>query len=293
MAVSLGINPLTWTNDDMPELGGETPLETCLLEAHLAGFEGIELGNKFPRTRDELHLLLDKNALALVSGWYGSKLLERDAAAEIEAMEDHLGLLADMGCPVMVFADVSGCDPDRPMSARPRLADGQWSDFSERLTAVAEHLAGRGVAMAYHHHMGTVVQSEDEIDRLMESTGPAVGLLLDTGHLTYAGGDPLAVAGRHASRINHVHCKDVRPGGLLDRAQDQDWTFLHAIVEGVFTVPGDGIIDFTAVLGALRDGEYEGWLVVEADQDPAKAHPLTYARMGYRGLAKAVKATGI
>ncbi len=293
MAVRLGINPLTWTNDDMPELGAETPLETCLLEAHLAGFEGIELGNKFPRTRDELHPLLEDHALELVSGWYGARLLERDAAEEIEAMDDHLGLLADMGCPVMVFADVSGCDPDRPLSARPRLADGQWGEFAERLTVVAGHLAERGVAMAYHHHMGTVIQTEDEIDRLMETTGPAVGLMLDTGHLTYAGGDSAALARRHASRINHVHCKDVRPGGLLDRAQDQDWSFLNAIVEGVFTVPGDGTIDFPAVLGALKDGGYEGWLVVEADQDPAKAHPLTYARMGYRALAKAVKATGI
>ena len=293
MAVSLGINPLTWTNDDMPELGGETPLETCLLEAHLAGFQGIELGNKFPRTRDELHPLLDKHALELVSGWYGARLLERDAAGEIEAVDDHLSLLSDMGCPVMVFAEVSGCDHGRPMSARPQLADGQWGGFSDRLTAVAEHLAGRGVPMAYHHHMGTVVQTEDEINRLMETTGPAVGLLLDTGHLTYAGGDPVALARRHGSRINHVHCKDVRPGGLLDLAQDQDWTFLNAIQEGLFTVPGDGSIDFPAVLGALGDGGYEGWLVVEADQDPAKAHPLTYARMGYRALTKAVETTGI
>ena len=293
MTVRLGINPLTWSNDDLPELGGETPLETCLLEARQAGFEGIELGNKFPRTRDQLLPLLDTHALELVSGWYGARLLERDPAEEIEAMDGHLGLLADMGCPVMVFADVSSCDPGRPLSARPQLADDRWSQFGERLTAVADHLAGRGVPMSYHHHMGTVIQTEDEIDRLMGTTGPAVGLLLDTGHLTYAGGDPSALARRHASRINHVHCKDVRPGGLLDRAQAKDWSFLEAIVEGVFTVPGDGIIDFPAVLGALRDGEYEGWLVVEADQDPAKAHPLTYARMGYRGLAKAVKATGI
>ena len=293
MAVRLGINPLTWTNDDLPELGGETSLETCLLEACLAGFEGIELGKKFPRTRDELQPLLVKHALELVSGWYGARLLERDAAEEIEAMDDHLGLLADMGCPVMVFAEVSGCNHGRPMSARPRLADGQWSEFTERLTAVALHLERRGVPMSYHHHMGTVIQTEDEIDRLLETTGPALGLLLDTGHLTYAGGDSTSFVSRHASRINHVHCKDVRPGGLLDRAQDQDWSFLDAIVEGVFTVPGDGIIDFPAVLGALKEGGYEGWLVVEADQDPAKAHPQTYARMGYRALAKAVKASGI
>jgi inosose dehydratase len=293
MAVSLGINPLTWTNDDIPELGGETPLQTCLTEAHIAGYEGIELGNKFPRTREALHPLLDKNGLALVSGWYGARLLERDAGEEIEAMEDHLVLLAGMGCQVMVFADVSGADTNLPMSSRPQLRDGQWSQFAERLTAVAEHLAGRGVAMAYHHHMGTVIQSEDEVDRLMELTGPAVGLLLDTGHLAYAGGESVSVIRRHASRINHIHCKDVRPGGLLERAWDQDWSFLRAVVEGVFTVPGDGSIDYAAVIGALKDGGYEGWLVVEADQDPAKAHPLTYARMGHRALAKVVQASGI
>jgi inosose dehydratase len=293
MAVRLGINPLTWTNDDMPELGGETPLQTCLKEAHMAGFEGIELGNKFPRTRDELHPLLDANSLALVSGWYGARLLERDAGCEIEAMEDHLVLLAGMGCQVMVFADVSGADAKLPMSTRPQLTDSQWSQFAERLTAVAEHLAGRGVAMAYHHHMGTVIQTDDEVDRLMDMTGPAVGLLLDTGHLAYAGAESVSVIRRHASRINHVHCKDVRPGGLLERAWDEDWSFLTAVVEGVFTVPGDGSIDYAAVLGALKDGGYEGWLVVEADQDPAQAHPLTYARMGHKALAEAVKASGI
>ena len=293
MAVRLGINPLTWTNDDMPELGGETPLQTCLKEAHMAGFEGIELGNKFPRTRDELHPLLDANSLALVSGWYGARLLERDAGCEIEAMEDHLVLLAGMGCQVMVFADVSGADSNLPMSARPQLTDSQRSQFAERLTAVAEHLAGRGVAMAYHHHMGTVIQTDDEVDRLMDMTGPAVGLLLDTGHLAYAGAESVSVIRHHASRINHVHCKDVRPGGLLERAWDEDWSFLTAVVEGVFTVPGDGSIDYAAVLGALKDGGYEGWLVVEADQDPAQAHPLTYARMGHKALAEAVKASGI
>ena len=293
MAVRLGINPLTWTNDDMPELGGDTPLETCLTEAHMSGYEGIELGNKFPRTREALHPLLDKQSLDLISGWYGARLLERDAGEEIEAMEDHLVLLAGMGCQVMVFADVSGANSDLPMSSRPQLADGQWSQFAERLTAVADHLAGRGVAMAYHHHMGTVIQTGGEVDRLMEMTGPAVGLLLDTGHLTYAGGESVSVIRRHGSRINHVHCKDIRAGGLLDQAQDQDWSFLTAVVEGVFTVPGDGTIDYAAVLGALKDSRYGGWLVVEADQDPARAHPLTYARMGHWALSEAVKAAGI
>ena len=140
--------------------------------------------------------------------------------------------------------------------------------------------------MTYHYHMGTVVETEADIDRLMRVTGDAVGLLLDTGHLTYAGGDPVRLAGRHGARINHVHCKDIRRPAL-DRALAGDWSFLDSVVAGVFTVPGDGCVDFPGVLAALRDAGYGGWLVVEADQDPAKAHPATYARMGREGLARA------
>ncbi len=295
MPVRIGINPLTWTNDDMPELGGDTPLETCLAEARKAGYDGIELGRKFPRTAAELRPVLERYGLSLVSGWYGARLTERSAEEEIAALEDHLGLLADMGADVMVFAEVAGSvhgQRQAPASTRPRLADDEWVPFGERLTRVAEHLAARGVRMAYHHHMGTVVQSGVEVDRLMEVTGEAVGLLLDTGHVTFAGGDPAAVARRHGARVCHVHCKDVRRD-VLDRAVASESSFLDAVLEGVFTVPGDGAIDFAGVLAALRPFRYGGWLVVEAEQDPAKAHPLTYARMGRRGLAQAVAAVAL
>src|SRR5262249_36115953 len=167
-----------------------------------------------------------------------------------------------------------------------------WRRFGEALTEVAEHLRARGVRMAYHHHMGTVVETEPEIDHLMAVTGEAVGLLLDTGHLTYAGGDVVGVARRHGRRIVHVHCKDVRSAVLAD-ARRRDQSFLDAAVAGVFTVPGDGCVDYGAVLAALKAVGYAGWLVVEAEQDPAVAHPLTYAKLGYANLSRAVKTAGL
>ena len=295
MSLRIGINPITWSNDDLPELGGETPLGTCLAEAREAGYAGIELGNKFPRASAVLRPVLDRHGLALISGWYSARLLERTATEEIRALEPHLRLLSEMGSAVMVFAETTGSvagERGRPVSRRPRLSEADWPRFAERLTAVADHLAVRGVRMAYHHHMGTVVESEAEIDRLMRSTGESVGLLLDTGHLAYAGADPVAVAKRHVSRINHVHCKDVR-SDVLTRVRKADRSFLDAVVEGVFTVPGDGAVDFAGVLGTLKAARYQGWLVVEAEQDPAKAHPLTYARMGCHYLSGAVRATGL
>lgn len=295
MAVRIGINPLTWTNDDMPELGGDTPLETCLSETKLAGYAGIELGNKFPRDAAKLRPLLDRHGLQLVSGWYSARLLERSVAEEIAAVEDHLKLLAAMGAAVMVFAEVSGCvhgDRAAAVSGRPKLKRGDWAAFGKPLTEVARHLQSRGVRMAYHHHMGTVVESEADIDALMAAAGPAVGLLLDTGHLVYSGGDPVAVARRHGPRIVHVHCKDIRPA-VLKAAKAADKSFLASVLDGVFTVPGDGSIDYSAVLRAMKDAHYAGWLVVEAEQDPAKAHPLTYARMGFEHLRQVAAAVGI
>src|SRR5260221_7659540 len=212
--VRIGINPITWSNDDLPELGGATPLETCLAETREAGYAGIELGNKFPRRAETLRPLLDRHGLALVSGWYSGRLLERSAAEESAAIEEHLALLAAMGCGVLIFAETA----DRiagargtPLSRRPRLAASEWEGFGAKLTALAEHVATRGLALAYHHHMGTIVESAEEIDRLMDGTGAAVGLLLDTGHLAHTGADPLAVALPPIRRNKHVHFQDVRP----------------------------------------------------------------------------------
>jgi inosose dehydratase len=286
MGLKIGINPLTWSNDDMPELGGETPLETCLAEAKQAGYDGVELGNKFPREAATLKPILARHGLALVSGWYSGKLLERSPADEIAAVEAHLTLLGAMGCKTMVFAEVSGCvhgERGTKLSRRPRLDDKGWRRLAAGMNEVARHLQRRGVRMAYHHHMGTVIETADEIDRLMTMTGPEVGLLLDTGHLTYAGGDAVAATRRHAQRIVHVHCKDIRRD-VLTKAKREDWSFLNAVLAGVFTVPGDGCVDYPAVFEALAHVNYGGWLVVEAEQDPAKAHPLTYARMGHAYL---------
>jgi inosose dehydratase len=284
--LKIGINPLTWTNDDMPELGGTTPLETCLAEAKQAGYDGVELGNKFPRDAAILKPILMRHGLSLVSGWYSGRLLERSPADEIAAVEAHLSLLQAMGSTTMVFAEVSGCvhgERGTKLSHRPRLDDKGWRHLAAGLSEVARHLQKRGVRMAYHHHVGTVIETADEIDRLMTMTGPEVGLLLDTGHLTYAGGDPVAAARRHAQRIAHVHCKDIRRD-VLAKAKSEDWSFLNAVLAGVFTVPGDGCVDYPNVFDALATVDYRGWLVVEAEQDPAKAHPLTYARMGHAYL---------
>jgi len=295
MAVKLGINPITWTNDDMPELGGDIPLETCLAETRVAGYAGIELGGKFPRQAEVLRPILARHGLDLVSGWYSAQLCRRSVDDEIAAVADHLDLLAAMGCAVMVFAEGHGStdgDPAAPLSGRPVLADAAWPEFCAKLNAMARHLRQRGVRLAFHHHMGTVVQTEAEIDRLMTNTDDDVGLLLDTGHLVFAGGDPVAVARRHGARIVHVHCKDVRAQVLADVLRD-DRSFLGAVLDSVFTVPGDGSIDFAAVLCELRQAGYAGWLVVEAEQDPAKAHPLTYARMGFDNLRRAAGEAGL
>ena len=218
-SVRLGINPLTWSNDDLPSLGAENSLEMCLREARAAGYAGVELGNKFPREPGALRAALEPHGLALVSGWYSARLLEREADAEFAAMQPHLDLLLALGSHVMVVAEVTNCvhgDRQARQSRRPFMPRGEWPRFGERLTRLAELMQRRGMRLAYHHHMGTVVQSADDVDRLMQSTGNAVGLLLDTGHLRFAGADPVEVATRHARRIVHVHCKDVRPEVLAD-----------------------------------------------------------------------------
>lgn len=295
MSVRLGINPLTWTNDDMPALGAETPLETCLSEGKLAGFSGFELGNKFPRTPEKLGPILTAHGLDLVSGWYSSQLLTRTAEEEIAAIQDHLNLLKALDANVMVFCEVTGCvhgDQSTPVSRRPILTDSQWLQFTERLNQVARYCLEQGVQLAYHHHMGTVVESAEDIRRLMDSTDDALGLLLDTGHLMFAGGDPIAVQQEYSHRICHVHCKDIRAEVLSD-ARNRDLSFLDAVLNGTFTVPGDGCIDYVSLFKGLRASGYQGWLVVEAEQDPAVAHPLTYARMGYEGLTRACAEAGL
>lgn len=295
MTVHLGINPLTWTNDDLPSLGADTPLETCLSEGKEAGFEGFELGNKFPREAGILGPILHKHDLKLVSGWYSGRLLERSVEQEIEAVQPHLTLLRELGAKVLVFAEVSHCihgEQQTPVHLRPRFPAERWEEYGDKLSEFARYTQQQGVQIAYHHHMGTVIESAEDVDNLMLHTGPEVGLLLDTGHLTFAGADPLAVAERWRSRINHVHCKDVRAAVLAD-VKNRKTSFLDAVLNGVFTVPGDGCVNYPPIMALLKKQGYQGWLVVEAEQDPAVAHPLTYARLGYNNLSQLARHAGL
>jgi inosose dehydratase len=294
MAVRLGVAPIAWSNSDLPELGGDTPLEVCLRESREAGYTGTETGVKFPLDPAELGPILEAHDLRLVSGWFSGRLLEVSVDEEKRRLESQLACFAALGAPVMVYAETTGsvqADRSTPVSRRPILAREDFPEYGRKLTEIAEYLKQRGVPMAYHPHMGTIVEQDEEIELLMDSTGPAVGLLVDTGHVTYAGGDPLGVVRRHGVRLNHVHCKDVRDD-VLERAKAQNLSFLDAVIEGVFTVPGDGCVDFATFARGLAEVDYEGWIVVEAEQDPVKAPPLAYARMGHANLSKALADAG-
>ncbi|TDV04609.1 myo-inosose-2 dehydratase [Paraburkholderia caballeronis] len=290
--VRIGINPLSWMNDDLPSLGGETPLDVALTEGRAIGYEGFELGNKFPREPHALKALLAQYGLSLVSGWYSGRLARRSVADEIAAVDAHLDLLAQNGATVMVYGEVADSiqGAPRPLYQRPRFfGDAQWDDYAARIDAFARHTLSRGVRLAYHHHMGAYVETPADVDRLMARTSDAVGLLFDTGHIAFAGGDPLAVLDAHAARVCHVHCKDVRPA-VLKIARNRNWSFLDAVLAGAFTVPGDGAVDFAAVIARLKQHGYRGWLVVEAEQDPVVAPSFEYAQKGYRTLRALVDA---
>jgi len=284
MTISLGINPITWSNDDLQFVGANISLDACLRETAAAGFDGIELGHKFPRDANVLQPILDQHGLALVSGWYSGQLLDRDANQETAAMEAHASLLAAMDCDVLIFAEVTGCihsDVTARLSQRPRIAAAEWKSFGSRMSEVAKVAAGYGLKLCYHHHMGTVVQSAADIDALMQETSDDVHLLLDTGHAYFAGTDPVTLARQYAGRIGHLHCKDIR-SNPMQRCANRDGSFLDAVLDGSFTVPGDGCIDYPGVFSAL--GDYSGWAVVEAEQDPSVAPPAKYAQLGHDNL---------
>ena len=285
-AVKIGINPISWSNDDLPSLGGETPLEVALTEGKSIGYRGFELGHKFPRESAALRSVLSKHGLELVSGWYSGQLAKRSVEEEIAAVGAHLGLLADNGARVMVYGEVADSiqGAAQPLYKRPRFfRPHEWQSYADRLTAFARYTLARGVRVAYHHHMGAYVEAPDDVDQLLALTGDEVGLLFDSGHITFAGGDAAAVLARHVKRVCHVHCKDVR-AGVIKLARNGNWSFLQAVINGAFTVPGDGAIAFRPLLRLLYDNGYQGWLVVEAEQDPVVAPSYRYAELGYRHL---------
>jgi inosose dehydratase len=295
--VRIGVNPLIWSNDDDPELGSHIPVERCLAEAREAGYAGIELGHAFPRDPRALRALLRRHGLSLVSGWWGARLLERGVEAELAELGPHVALLRAMSCTTLVFADVTGarhCDPEAPLSRRPVLGERDFARLARDLDALARRLAELGLRLAYHPHMGTSVQTRAEVARLLESTTDAVGLALDTGHFAWAdgGGDAMAAfVSRWGRRIAHVHLKDVRRRVLAD-AIEGDAPFLRAVYDGIFTVPGDGFLDLDPVFDALRRSRYRGWIVVEAEQDPTRADPSTYAKLGFAHATRLVAGPG-
>ncbi len=302
--VRIGINPLSWMNDDLPSLGGATPLETALKEGQSIGYAGFELGYKFPQDGPALKAKLDEFGLACVSGWYSGFLAElgpgqtpaQALAAEMARCEPHMRKLQFNGVQLVVYGECAGTvqgQINTPLARRPQFAsDALWQAYAQRLNAFGEHLLKTyGMQLAYHHHMGAYVESPADVDKLMALTDPAkVFLLFDTGHAYFGGAQPpLALLRRHVQRVVHVHCKDVR-AAVIAQARNEGWSFLKGVLNGTFTVPGDGCIDYAAILQTLKDSGYQGWLVVEAEQDPAVAPSYRYAKMGYDTLHRLVHA---
>jgi inosose dehydratase len=231
----------------------------------------------------------------VVSSWFCGGLLKDSIEVEIKRITPHMQLLKDLGTDVIVYCEMDACvhgDISSPLSMRPTLSEDQWQDWTDKLNQLAKYTLSHGMQLAYHHHMGTIVQIEEEVDKLMAMTNKDLGLVLDTGHLIYAGSDPLKVYEKYSDRVLHIHCKDVR-GAALDDSLKADSSFLNSVLNGVFTVPGDGDFDFPGLFKMVSDNEYSGWIVVEAEQDPAKAHPLTYVTMGYKNIESYCEKFGI
>lgn len=291
--IKIGANPLCWMNSDIPSLGSHIPVEQCLIDCHRIGYAGIELEDPFRRIIDRFPSLLKEYRLRLVAGWHSTFVLaSQDMRKEMESLKRHMEVLHHLGGNIVNLAECSFAThrENRPLSHRPQLKEEQWPMLCEGLDKLAEYLHSQGFVSAYHHHMGTVVQSASDIDRLMAGT-KHLGLLFDSGHLSYAGGNPLSTLQKHLKRITHVHCKNVRTDKLKEKISE-DSDFFTAIIDGAFTVPGDGMgVDFRPIIQKLVEDGYSGWLIMEAEQDPKKADPYAYAKLGYDTLAKIVEET--
>ena len=291
--IKLGIAPIAWTNDDMPDLGSENTFEQCVSEMALAGFEGCEVGNKYPKDTAVLKKALDMRGLQIANQWFSSFVLtepmekvEKDFIAQCEflkamgakrigASEQSFSIQGQMNTPVF--------------DAKYVMNDAEWDKFAKGMNRLGDIANSMGIKLVYHHHMGTVVQTAEEIDRMMDMTDPdKFALLYDTGHLAYCGQDYLAVLKKYAKRIAHVHLKDVRPD-VVEKVKKEKLSFLQGVRAGAFTVPGDGCIDFAPVFDELDKSGYEGWMIVEAEQDPAKANPLEYALKARDYIRKTAK----
>ena len=281
--VHLGIAPIGWCNDDMPELGAENTFRQIVSEMALAGFTGCEIGNKFPANPEELKEQLNLRGMRVASRWFSSFLLTEPYEAVEAAFREELDFLAAAGADRINVSEQSYSIQGRtdvPVLTgdhRHIMDDAEWDVLCRGLNGLGRTARNRGFRLCYHHHMGTVIQTARETDRLMEGTDPElVFLCYDTGHFTFAGEDPLTMLKKYAPRVGHVHLKDMRLP-VVERAREEGWSFLQAVRQGAFTVPGDGDVDFDPVFGLLASAGYRGWLLVEAEQDPARADPLAYA----------------
>lgn len=281
--VRLGITPTLWWNDDFLSIDIGIPFEQCISEMALAGFEGCSVGHKYPTDVEVLTAALDLRGLKVSEPWVSTFFTIEDMTDwTIAEFDRQLTFIRAMGGTDLVVAELGGSAHPLPVALFANAAkfdDRQWDCLATGLNGLGKTAKDQGMRLCYHHHMGTGVMVPEDVDRLMASTDPElVHLLFDTGHYAMAGGDPLTLAQEHGERIKHVHLKDVRPD-IIARAHKEKLSFQAAIEAGVFTVPGDGAIDFVPIFEALAGAGFEGWIVVEAEQDPAKANPLHYATM--------------
>ncbi len=288
MSVRVGISPIAWQNDDLLDLTADFTMEQALKDARTIGYRGVERGQRMPADTEGLRRYLEANDLVLCGGWCSGNLLVNDVEAEIAAIGQQVEQFVALNAPCIVYAECSNtvqAERKTPVNARPKLERDDIKAYGRKLSEVAKWTADQGMVLAYHHHMGSIIEAEADVDALMEGASAEVMLCFDTGHLLFGGGDVMATMKRWAERVHHVHFKDIRPDVVRDiRANDR--SFLDAVIAGAFTVPGDGCIDFQAVTDALKAMGYEGWIVVEAEQDPVKAPPFEYSKKGYEHIVE-------
>jgi inosose dehydratase len=297
MNVKIGISPIAWQNDDLPDLTADFTMEQALEEAREIGYTGVERGRRMPHDTEGLRAYLERYDIALCGGWCSGNLALNDVATEIEAVREQTAQFVALDAPCLVYAECSNTvqgDIGTPVNNRPKLDRDQIKTYAGKLSELAKWMADQGMVLAYHHHMGSMIESQADIDWLMDGSSAQVTLLYDTGHLHFGGADVLGTLDKWGDRVHHVHYKDVRQG-VVDHIRSANQSFLDGVIAGAFTVPGDpeGCIDFAAVTDYLAKMEYSGWIVVEAEQDPAKANPFEYSKIGYDHITALCKSAGL
>lgn len=294
-----GTNPIAWSNDDDHSIGSHLSLEDCLSDCREIGFDGIEKGHKMPSDGAPLRAVLGDYGLRFIGGWHSTNILAEGStlATEIAAMDAHIAMSKAAGTDLLIICECSNTvhgDDNRPVSDRPVLSDAEWAGFMAGINALAEHAAGQGMRFCYHHHMGSCVESGADIDRFMAAAGPDVWLLLDTGHCLFGGTDPAELARKYMHRVGHIHCKNIRRS-VMEQVRTERLSFIEGVRRGAFTVPGDdeGCVDFEPVLKLAAGHGYQGWLVIEAEQDSLVREPRHYQGMGYEALRRMAVEAGL